>query len=158
VNNTNNLSARNSYDVAKSILFASWINSFKGDAKACQQWVDSRKLSQSEIRLEVGLNATSTNFVFGMTPNQSNSSNVVFATEQRLQLQDSLIVSEYGLFVGLATSDTDVEFPLITYGNNSALTAPQAAALNDNFYNSGSFRMDVNNDVIIASASAGGKK
>jgi len=151
MNNTNNLSARNSFEIAKQILFAAWIDSFKGDSKACSDWVNNRKLSQSEIRLEVVLTTTSNQFTFGVTPNQASSSGVVFATEQRLNLQDSLIGSEYGIFVGQPTTSSinDHAWKLNTYGDTQIFAAADALALDSTFYSNGYFQMKVNNDVII---------
>lgn len=149
MNNTNNSSARMSFDIAKQVLFNSWIKSFNNDSKACMDWVNNRKLSQSEIRLEVELNTVNTNFVFGMTPNQTNTTNVQFNTENRLNLQDSLIVSEYGLFVAQPSSRTSTDFTLNTYGNTQVFAAADAAAIDRTFYSNGSFQMNVNNDVII---------
>lgn len=149
MNNTNNMSARMSFDNARKVLFDAWIGSFKNDAAACQQWVDGRKLSQSEIRLEVQLNVTNARFVFGVTANQANSTNVIFPTEQRLALQDSLIVSEYGIFVANPTSLVDTAFQLLTYGNTNVFAAASAAALDSEFYSNGYFRTLVNNDVVI---------
>jgi hypothetical protein len=150
MNNTNNVSARQSFNIAKDVLFQSWIGSFNGDRERCMAWVNNRKLSQSEIRLEVGLNITNNIFTFGVTPQQANSSNLVFPSEQRLALQDSLIVSEYGIFIGNPTSNTDSNFKLETYGNtilNS--TALSAAALDGTFYSSGYFQIKVNNDTVV---------
>lgn len=149
MNNTNNYSARCSYDIAKQILFQAWIGSFNGDAAACQKWVDSRKLAQSEIRLEVELNTANNLFTFGVTPNQANSTGVVFNTEQRLNLQDSLIVSEYGIFVGQPTSRTDTTWTLNSYGNTQVFAAADAAALDSTFFSHGYFLTKCNNDVII---------
>lgn len=139
-----------SFDIARNILYKSWIESFQGNSKACWDWVDGRKLSQSEIRCEVTLNANNTNFTFGITANQPNSSAVLFPTERRLQLQDSLVVSEYGIFVALPASNTDTNFALKTYGNpNLFTTAGSFAALDGTFYGSGGFQMTVNNDTVI---------
>jgi len=150
MNNTNNVSARMSFDIAKNVLYKAWIESFSGDQRACQNWVDGRKLSQSEIRCEVKLNTTNTNFAFGVTVQQPNSSAVVFPSEKRLNMQDSLIVAEYGIFVGVAASDTDANFGLKTYGNpNVFTTAGSFGALDGQFYGSGGFQMTVNNDTII---------
>lgn len=149
MNNTNNASARMSFDIAKQVLYNSWIKSFNMDSKACLDWVNARKLSQSEIRLEVELNAANTNFVFGMTPNQANTTGVQFNTENRLNLQDSLIVSEYGIFVSQPASRTSTAFTLQTYGNTQVFAAADAAALDSTFYSNGAFQMNVNNDVII---------
>lgn len=149
MNSTNNYSARMSFDNARQLLFDSWIGSFKGDAVACRNWVNGRKLSQTEIRLEVGLNTTNNRFVFGVTPNQANSSNVIFRTENRLNLQDSLIVSEYGIFVAQTAGDTDTAYTLNTYGNTQVFAAADAAALDSTFYSNGYFSTKVNNDVVI---------
>lgn len=138
-----------SYDIAKQVLFGAWIESFNNDAKACNKWVNSRKLSQSEIRLEVELNITSNSFTFGVTPNQANSTNVVFNTEQRLNLQDSLIGAEYGIYVGQPSSREATNWTLQTYGNTQVFAAADAAALDSTFYSNGFFQMKVNNDVII---------
>ncbi len=149
MNSTNNASARMSYEIAQQVLFNSWIDSFKGDQAACRQWVNGRKLSQHEIRLEVELNVANNRFVFGVTANQANSTNVIFNTENRLTLQDSLIVSEYALFVAQPTSRTDTTFVLNTYGDTQVFAAADAAALDSTFYSNGFLSTKVNNDVII---------
>lgn len=149
MNSTNNLSARNSFDIAKQVLYNSWIESFGFNAQACWNWVNNRKLSQHELRLEVGLNTTNNRFVFGVTPNQASSSNVIFNTENRLMLQDSLIASEYGIFVAQPTSTTDTTYVLNTYGNTQVFAAADAAALDSTFYSNGNFNVKVNNDVVI---------
>lgn len=138
-----------SYDIAKQVLFNAWIDSFKGDTKACWNWVNGRKLSQHEVRLEVELNTVNNRFVFGLTANQANSTNVIFNTENRLTLQDSLIVSEYAVFVAQPSSRTDTAYQLETYGNTQFFAAADALALNSTFYSNGYLRTSVNNDVII---------
>jgi len=149
MNNTNNLTARMSFDNAKKIIYESWIDQFGKNSKACWDWVNGRKLSQHEVRLEVQLNTTSNRFVFGLTSNQANSTNVIFNTENRLTLQDSLVVAEYGIFVGQPSSQTDTTWVLNTYGNTQVFAAADAAALDSTFYSHGSFTTKVNNDVII---------
>lgn len=149
MNSTNNISARNSFDIAKQVLYNSWISSFDFNSKACWDWVNARKLSQHEIRLEVGLNTTNNRFVFGVTPNQANTSNTIFNTENRLMLQDSLIASEYGIFVAQPSSNTDTTYILNTYGNTQVFAAADAAALDSTFYSNGYFNVKVNNDVVI---------
>lgn len=143
-----------SFEIAKNVLYDSWIDDWMAKdpvngAARCRAWVESRKLSQSEIRLEVGLNAVTNIFTFGVTPQQANSSNVVFPTEKRLDLQDSLITAEYGIFVGQPSSNTDVTWQLCTYGNTQLFAAADAAALDSTFYSHGFFQMKCNNDVII---------
>lgn len=152
MNNTNNLSARMSFEKAKEMFFNAFRDKFPPGAPGddeCRRFVNSLKLSQSEIRLEVGLNTTSTNFKFGVNPQQANSSNQVFNTEIRLNQQDSLCVSEYGIFVGKPASVTDTAWQLRTYGNGVDFSAAAAAALNTQFYSNGAFSIRVNNDVIV---------
>jgi hypothetical protein len=149
MNNTNNLSARASFDNAKKVLYNSWIPSFGNNSKACMDWVEGRKLSQTEIRVEVGLNTTNNRFVFGLTPQQSNSTNIVYNTENRLNLQDSLVVSEYGIYVAQPTSATDTAYILNSYGNTQIFAAADAAALDSTFFCNGYFQVKVNNDVVI---------
>lgn len=113
-----------------------------------QKYVDGLKLSQSEIRLEVELNTNNNIFSFGVTPQQNNSTNVVFKTENRLNLQDTLVVSEYGIYVGRPSSQTAADFQLRTYGNT--IDFPTGAAeLDTKFFNNAYFQIKANNDVII---------
>ena len=149
MNSTNNASARQSFEIAQQILFNAWIGSFNGDVQACRNWVNNRKLSQGEIRLEVELNTQNNRFVFGVTPNQASSTNVIFNTENRLNLQDSLIAMEYGIFVAQPTSRTDTAYTLNTYGNTQVFAAADAAALDSTFYSNGFLQTKVNNDVVI---------
>jgi len=143
------MSARESYNIARQTLYNAWIGSFNNDSVKCWNYVNSRKLSQHEVRLEVELNANNNRFVFGLTPNQANSTNVIFNTENRLNLQDSLVVSEYGIFVAQPSSRTDTTFTLNTYGNTQVFAAADAAALDSTFYSNGYFNTKCNNDVII---------
>lgn len=157
MNSTNNLSARATYDKAKQMLFDAMLSAFTENPSkyadpvaACWNWVNSRKLSQNEVRLEVNLDAVNNIFTFGVTPTQSNSSNVVFKTENRLALQDSLIASEYGIALGLATGDNDTAYEQKTYPNTQVFNAVGlVAALNGTFYSNGSFQLRCNQDVIM---------
>lgn len=148
MNNTNNIAARAAFKTAREVFFRAMRNKFATDEE-CNTWVDERKLSQGEIRLEVGLTTTSTNFRFGLTQNQNNSSGVVFNTENRLTMQDTLLANEYGIFVAKPASATDTAYNLRTYGNTVDFSAAAAAALDTTFYDNGYFRLGVNNDVII---------
>lgn len=148
MNNTNNASARESFEIAKKIFFNSFLPNFKGDVSACQQYVNSLKLSQSEIRLEVNLLTTNNSFVFGVLNNQANSNNIQFGTETRLNQSDTLCVNEYGIYVGQASGNNDTTFKLNTYGNTQVFAAADAAALDSTFYSNGGFVITVNNDVV----------
>lgn len=153
MNNTNNGSARESFQHAKQMFMRAFSDRFANTPAGQQdlkRWVDSFKLSQSEIRCEVLLNGTNSNFVFGVTPNQANSNNQQFLTENRLNLQDSFCVNEYGIFVAFPSGTTDVNYQLKTYGNTQLFTgAGVAAALDATFFCNGYFQMKCNNDVIV---------
>lgn len=155
MNATNNVSARQSYEQARKMFFKAFRDKFPagpdGDRK-CMDFVNSLKLSQSEIRCEVKLNTTNNSFVFGVTTNQNNSNNTVWNTERRLNLQDSLCVSEYAVLVGKLASDTDTAWTPATYANpNIFTTANVAGALNGTLFGNGQFQLNCNNDVLIPS-------
>ena len=149
MNNTNNQSARDSFAHAKRVFLNAWLPSFNNNEAQCKAYIDTLKLSQSEIRLEVGLNATSTNFKFGLTQNQANSNGIQFNTENRLTMQDSLVANEYGLFIGQPSSTTDTLWPICTYPNPVEFASADLDSLNGTFYSHGAFRMTCNNDVIM---------
>jgi len=158
MNNTNNFSARDSYRIAKELIYNAMRNDPKfgditGNPKGdrdCRDWVNSRKFSQSEIRLEVELNAVNSSFMFALTATQQNSTNVIFNTENRLTIQDTLICNEYALFIGNPTSRVDTTWELKTYGNPITFAAgTDANLLNTTLYNHGYFKMTCNKDVII---------
>jgi|SRR5690606_11943644 len=149
MNNTNNESARQSYLRAKQFFMNAWLPSFNGDIEKCQNYIDSLKFSQTEIRLEVGLTTNATQFKFALTGNQQNSSGLVFLTENRLDLQDSFICNEYGVFVAQTSGQNDTAFKLRTYGNLDTFAAADAAALDSTFYSNGALRILCNKDVIM---------
>lgn len=150
MNNTNNFSARQSYQRAKEIYFNAWINTktFNGDAKACQDYIDSLKLSQGELRLEVALTAVNNQFRFAVTNDQNNTTNVRFPTEQRLPLQDTLVANEYGIFIAATSGNNDTNYRINTYPNTQQFAAADIAPLNA-LYANGSFAIVCNKDVIV---------
>jgi len=152
MNNTNNMSARESFNVAKGMFYRAFRDKFpggvQGDAQ-CKNFVESLKLSQNEIRLEVNLTTNASSFVFGVTPNQQNTTGVNFLTENRLNLQDSFVVNEYGILVAQTSGNNDTTYKLNTYGNTQVFAAADAAALDSTFYANGGFQIKCNNDVIL---------
>jgi len=138
-----------SYDNSIDIFARAWVENFGGDMARARQYAENRKLSQSEIRLEVTLNTVNTVFTFAVTPNQQSTTGIIFPTENRLNLQDSLVVSEYGIFVAQTAGNTDAAFRLNTYGNANVFAAADATALNTTFYSNGFLTVKVNNDVVI---------
>lgn len=157
MNNSNNATARDTYNQARKLLYDAWYVQFlqanAGNVATAkmltEQWVNSRKLSQNETRHEVKLNNTSNQFTFGVTQVQQNSDNIVYKTEKRLNQSDTLVAAEYKMFIGNPASDTDTNFLLYTYGNIVAFTAAQAAAIDGEFFGNGQFSMKVNQDTII---------
>lgn len=152
MNSTNNISARESYLNARDMFYTAFRNQFapggEGDLK-CRDFVLGLQLTQGEVRLEVELNATNNIFTFGVTPNQANSSNVVFNTEKRLPLQDSICATEMQILVMKPSSQTSTAAKLRTYGNTVDFTANAAAALDSTFYSHGAFTFKVNNSVKV---------
>ena len=155
MNSTNNFTARESFTRAKNMFFDAWIDSFINDTKPnaaerCKAYVENLKLSQHEIRLECNLVTTATNFKFGLTPQQTNTSNLAFLTENRLQMQDSLVANEYGVYIAQTAGQNDTNFALSTYPNTQRFPAVgQVDALLNTFYSNGFFRLTCNNDVIM---------
>jgi len=151
MNNTNNISARMSYEKAIEIYTDAWVNTdtFKGDRVACRNYVMTLKLSQNEIRLEVGLTGNKTAFKFALTTNQNNSSNLQFLTERRLDLQDALIANEYGIYIAKTAGQNDADYSLRTYPNSQDFTAAEASKLKNILYSNGEFGITCNKDIIM---------
>lgn len=149
MNNTNNLLAREGYMRARQIFINAWLPSFGMDQQRTADYVDGLKLSQNEIRLECNLTTTNTQFRFGLTSTQQNTSNFQFPTENRLDMQDSMVANEYGIFIAQTTGNNDSAYNLRTYPNTQEFAAADVAALQSTFYSNGAFRMTCNNDVIM---------
>lgn len=152
MNNTNNQSARESYRQAMRMFYLAFRDKFQpGQAgnDECEAFVNQLKLTQGEVRCEVQLLTTLNQYTFGVTPNQQNSNNILFTTERRMPLQDSICVNEYAIFVGNPASAVDTAYQLRSYGNFFDFGAAPAAALNSTFYSNGAFKLTINNDVII---------
>ena len=105
--------------------------------------INQFKLTQSFIRLEQPMVAGNTLYTFPLLVNQGS----VFNTEQRLNLQDSFVISEIGMFVAGPTSATDTTFKLFAYPNFLVFTAPANVNL-QTLYN-GKLNISVNNNTIL---------
>lgn len=152
MNGTNNISARESYRIAREMFYEALRDKFEegpiGDSK-CRKWVNSLKLTQGEVRIEVQLNANNNIFTFGVTPNQANTNNVVFNTERRLPLQDSICATEMQIYVMRPSSQIATNQLLRSYGNMIDFTAAAALSIDTTFFSHGNFRMTINNDVVV---------
>lgn len=156
LNYTNNIAARDTLRKSKEVLFNSMLDKFitkYGDNDSarteCLKWVDNRKWSQSELRLEVELNTTTSNFLFAVTNSDQNTTGVKFNTENRLDQQDTLVCSEYAIFLANPTSRTDTTFDLFSYANAVAFAAADLPSLRGTFFKQGFFYCTADKDVII---------
>lgn len=82
--------------------------------------------TQSYLRLEQPLNATTNTFTFPIQINQTGNSNSVRSTERRLQLQDAFYCASIMMFLGVASSAADTAFPLFSYPNSVSFATDSA--------------------------------
>lgn len=82
--------------------------------------------TQSYLRLEQPLNATTNTFTFPIQINQTGNSNAVRATERRLQLQDAFYGASIMFFIAAAASATDCAFLLHSYPNSVSFASDSA--------------------------------
>jgi hypothetical protein len=107
-------------------------------------------LSQSYIRSEVALSASTTSYHIPVLVNDTQQSASAFNTENRLQLQDAFVVSSIGIFVAAPGSATDTEFKLYSYNNAVTFSGAGEADALLSLYN-GNLSWVVNNRQIIPS-------
>jgi len=144
------MSARESFQIAKTSLFNALMADGKRTAAQVNDFISKLTMSQGEIRLEVALSTTSAAFQFGVNPNQANTGNNAFATENRLNVQDAFIANEYGIFLAKTSGVTDTAFKLNTYGNTQEFNAAnEAQALEEGFYGAGFFTLRANNEILV---------
>jgi len=105
-------------------------------------------LSQSYIRSEVALSASTTSYHIPVLVNDTQTSASAFPTEQRLQLQDAFVVSSIGIFVASPGAPTSTEFKLLSYNNDVIFSGAGEADALLSLYN-GSLSWVVNNRQII---------
>lgn len=130
----NNISARMIYDNAKAALLANGVDAQKA------------KCTQSFLRLELALQAGKTSYQFQLLSNQTMQG--IFATELRLNMQDSFVVSSLGFFLAVPASATDAAFRLLTRASADKFATAGAAAAAEVLYNS-SLSLMVNNDNLL---------
>lgn len=132
-----NIAARMVFDNAKTAI----LNAFP----EVNNIISKVKLTQGSLRFSQPLSAAQTLYQFPILVNETQLG--IFNTEQRLNLQDSFVVSELGVFVSNPGSGTATAYRLLTYPNFVEFGAANAAAL-QGLYN-GSLKLTVNNDVLI---------
>lgn len=91
-------------------------------------------LSQSYLRFEIALSTTQTQYTFDTLVNENLNTN--FVTQNKLNLQDSFIVSRIGFFIGIAASSaaTETQVPLYTYPDAAKFTTANANASLETVY------------------------
>lgn len=130
----NNIAARMVYDNAKKALYRAFGNNPSLN-------IEQFKMTQSFIRLEQLAVVGQTNYTFPVQVNQGTA----FNTEQRLNLQDSFVISSIGAFIALPSGSTDATFRLQT--NASPFIFTNFAPFRT-FYN-GKLAISVNNNTIL---------
>lgn len=70
-------------------------------------------LSQSYLRMEVPLSASTTSYKFDVLVNESVNGSI--NTQQKLNLQDAFVVNQIGFYLAVPSSSTDTTFRLLTY-------------------------------------------
>lgn len=103
------------------------------------------KLTQGSLRFSQAMVVGQTLYTFPILVNETQLG--IFNTEQRLNLQDSFIVSELGIYVSAPASAVDASYPLLTYPNQVSFGAANADAMLA-LYN-GFMTLAVNNDILI---------
>jgi hypothetical protein len=112
------------------------------------QGVDPSKayLTQSFLRLEVLANVNSNSYTF----NTIQGNGTVYATENRLILQDSFVVAECGVFWFIPTAVGASNSPLISWPNANTFTTANAASSAETLYNS-YLQLSVNKTIVVPS-------
>lgn len=131
----NNIQGRMNYENAQIALI-------KANANVPHFDVSAYKLTQSYLRMEAAAAVGPTTYNFLPLINQTPVNN----TEQRLNLQDSFVISEIGVFLGLASGATDSSFIPQTFPD--PLIFVTGAGQLKKLY-SGQLKFSVNNNVLL---------
>lgn len=133
----NSIAARMVYDNAKKAIQTA----FSDKPNILSQC----KLTQGFLRVSQALVVGQTLYQFPVLVNETQLG--IFNTEQRLNQQDSFVISELGIFLSAPASTTDATYRLQTYANTQVFTGANAAAVQA-VYN-GAFSLTINNDILI---------
>jgi len=139
---------QDAYKRAKAAVIAAYISSGL-DAKSAQLQADNAVLSQSYLRLEQELNASSTNYTFPVLNNQNAPGQTQRATEVRLAQQDCFFASSISIYLANAESATATNFQLLTYPSPGVFTLGGAAPAPLNTFYNGYMSLTINKSVII---------
>jgi hypothetical protein len=105
-----------------------------------------KKLTQSFLRLERAIVVGTTQYLFPVLNNQSALG--IFATEQRMNMQDSFVLSTIGVYTAVPASANDTAFLPLTYPNTLLYATAGAAAATKAIYN-GTLQVQVNGNILI---------
>lgn len=102
------------------------------------------KLTQSYLRFEALMSTSVTQYNLAVLVNQASTgaSGSSFPTENKLNLQDSFIASEIGVFIGKPSSASDATYKLFSYPDPGTFTTSATASYT--LYN-GFFKLTVDN-------------
>lgn len=128
----NNVTQRLVYENAKSQVIRAFGPNYNED---------QIRMTQSYLRLEAAMVAGKTSYNFLVQANQGNP----FNTEKRLNLQDSFVISEVGIFVAKPSGATDAKFPLLTFPDPTVFSTGTTAADLEVLYNAGEMQILVDN-------------
>ena len=124
------------YENAKELLDENGVN------------VKTAILTQSYLRLEQLMTTTATNTLFPILINAGGANaGAPFPTERRLNLQDSFVASEIGVFLFPAATAADTTKQLRSYPSFFTFTAP--ANTNAQTLYHGYLTLSVNNQVLV---------
>lgn len=117
--------------------------------KAAGLTADITKLTQSDLVLEQQMITGNNQYQFPVLNNQQGpAGGNIFNTEQRLNQQDSFVVSAWGMFLCKPTSATDATFVPQSYPNPQVFTTANVAVAAQTLYNSYA-KIAVNNDIVL---------
>lgn len=128
----NNVTQRLVYENAKSQVIRAFGPNYNED---------QIRMTQSYLRLEAPMVAGKTSYNFLVQANQGNP----FNTEKRLNLQDSFVISEVGIYVAKPSSATDAKYPLLTFPDPTVFSSGTTAADLEALYNAGEMQILVDN-------------
>lgn len=141
-NRNSMMDARLQYEMAQKIVIAAGL-----DPKTVQ-------LTQSTVRLEQALSISNTMYTFAVTNVDNGPAGTKFPSEIRLNQQDSLIVSEIGVYLGEAPSATSSQYADHTYPSPAVFSTANEASGLELIYKS-QLKITVNNKVLIPSLQLG---
>lgn len=132
----NGVIARDDYQIASEIFY--------GMAGFDQS---KTRITPGSIRLEQPIVANQNQYTFPVLVNINNQPGGAFNTEIRLQQQDSIVITQVGVFLANPTGSTDATYRLFTYPNPIAF--PVGFTQYNAFYQAGRMRLEIDNNTWI---------